>query len=382
MNILFHLLDRSSSLFLIGSSASSYNTNTNNQSNNDSLTPIFDCPYFHFVMKGDVMEVERVLRKSKNPNRLAKEPFPTGWTPLFLAASENRVHVISLLLQYGASVNDYSNGVLPIHIACLRGHMDTLSLLLSHGANVHSCLEDGRSCLLLAVHENHMLIVRELIRLGADVNKARVDGFTSLSVACKFGRTEMVSLLLENGALFQQPINSEGVTPLFLAVQHNHTECALFLIEKGANVKNVKMKSTRENLLHTASSHGNLEIVHSLLQHGMSIDDRTNNGETSLYLAAERGYVEVVTCLLENGADVNVTNHIGSSPLIAAITQRHLSVVSVILEYTPDVLLVGEDGTAMEVAKKKMKEAVPLIRKYQSDSLLKEDWENDDWQII
>ena len=97
-----------------------------------------DSPFFAAIRDGDLSEVARQTQQNKT---LTTTPFSNGWTPLYLAARENRTEVLSFLLQCGASVHERSNGAQPIHITCMHGHMEAFSLLRTHEANIHYCLE-------------------------------------------------------------------------------------------------------------------------------------------------------------------------------------------------------------------------------------------------
>lgn len=56
--------------------------------------------------------------------------------------------------------------------------------------------------------------------------------------------------------------------------------------------------------LHLAAMKGYLPIVQMLLERGIDINARDNNGWTALHLAAERGQQQVVKLLLDRGADL------------------------------------------------------------------------------
>ena len=84
------------------------------------------------------------------------------------------------------------------------------------------------------------------------------------------GRTEVVELLLKNGAL-SDAADEEGKTPLY-----------------------------------AASRNGRAGVVKLLLEHGADINAPTRtDGTTALHVACARGNVNVVEVLLEKGADVN-----------------------------------------------------------------------------
>jgi ankyrin repeat protein len=87
-------------------------------------------------------------------------------------------------------------------------------------------------------------------------------------VACRYGRLEVVRLLLDKGADVQIP-NSRLSTPLI-----------------------------------TAACFGHIEVVRCLLAHGGSdLHARTLHRASCLLMSAYRGYVGIVRLLLLGGAD-------------------------------------------------------------------------------
>uniref|UniRef100_A0A3Q0R3Z9 Uncharacterized protein n=1 Tax=Amphilophus citrinellus TaxID=61819 RepID=A0A3Q0R3Z9_AMPCI len=77
--------------------------------------------------------------------------------------------------------------------------------------------------------------VAALLRQGADINHANVDGLTALHQACIDENAEMVQFLVENGSDVNRGDN-EGWTPLHAAASCGFIQIAKYLIEHGAHV--------------------------------------------------------------------------------------------------------------------------------------------------
>ena len=59
-------------------------------------------------------------------------------TPVFIAAQNGHVDVISVLAELGADVNiPKNNGYTPLHFAALHGHTDTVRALIELRADVN-----------------------------------------------------------------------------------------------------------------------------------------------------------------------------------------------------------------------------------------------------
>ncbi len=103
---------------------------------------------------------------------------------------------------------------------------------------------------------------------------------TPLSCAAANGRTEIVELLILNGAKVDAT-DDFARTPLMRAVENGHVDAAAILLKRGADA--------------------NAKGLYS--------------GETLLHLAASRDYGEIAILLLENGVDVNARNIFDETPL-------------------------------------------------------------------
>uniref|UniRef100_A0A4W4E6K0 Protein phosphatase 1, regulatory subunit 12C n=1 Tax=Electrophorus electricus TaxID=8005 RepID=A0A4W4E6K0_ELEEL len=77
--------------------------------------------------------------------------------------------------------------------------------------------------------------VAELLRQGADINHANIDGLTALHQACIDENAEMVQFLVESGSDVNRGDN-EGWTPLHAAASCGFIQIAKYLIEHGAQV--------------------------------------------------------------------------------------------------------------------------------------------------
>src|SRR5262249_51093138 len=75
-----------------------------------------------------------------------------------------------------------------------------LRALLKQGADVNSPQNDGATPLHWAAYEDHLEAADLLIRAGASINAANDMGVTPLWVACTNGSAAMIARLLEAGA--------------------------------------------------------------------------------------------------------------------------------------------------------------------------------------
>lgn len=162
---------------------------------------------------------------------------------------------------------------------------DSFQLLLDYGADIHQA--DRQKSLLYVALDWNPNYVRNLIRLGADVNaKTDSKGRSVLQFAAeKNDLNNIVYFLLPNGA-DPQYRDVEGNTALHYA----------------ARVRPMY----------------SFTLIH-LLTAGAKVNDENLNGETPLYLAAKAGSSLSVSVLLSYGANVNTQ----PSPLEIAIQNKN-----------------------------------------------------------
>ncbi|XP_062368319.1 B-cell lymphoma 3 protein homolog [Cinclus cinclus] len=123
------------------------------------------------------------------------------------------------------------------------------------------------------------------------------------------------------GGIFESPLPHPGLTPLHVAVASGSRESVLVLLEHGADVDAVDIKSGRSALLH-AVENDDLEMAELLLQRGASVNAQSYAGCTALHAAAGRGLLRLLRLLLRCGADCGLRNlHNDTAAGVAASAQ-------------------------------------------------------------
>jgi len=154
--------------------------------------------------------------------------------------------------------------------------------------------------------------------------------------ACKDGNIRRVQTLLPTS----NPNQCDRFhSALMYAVEGNHTEIALHLIEHGANV-NYKKPLTHESPLIVASKLGNLDVVKSLIQHGADINHKSYSVTNAMMGASEHGHDQVVAYLIIYGCKQE-------NSILIAVSYYHHKVVSLLLPYTPKHLCITAAYTSI-----------------------------------
>jgi len=133
--------------------------------------------------------------------------------------------------------------------------------------------------------------------------------------ACKSKNEVIVKFLVKHGA----DINKEdeyGKTPLFYACLEGHENIVKYLIKYGAEIN--KSDLTDGTPLFDACDKGHENIVKYLIEYGADINKENIYEKTPIFYACEKGHENIVKYLTEHGADINKENIRGSTPLIIA----------------------------------------------------------------
>jgi ankyrin repeat protein len=117
--------------------------------------------------------------------------------------------------------------------------------------------------------------------------------------------------------------------------------------------------------LHRAAVAGNVGELQRLLDSGVPVDSRDENGATPLFAAAYQGLVVPVRLLLEYGADVNAGNNVNYTPLMTACREKHIAVVEALLQAKADPGISSQSGH--KAAQWCLFDTVPNDRKWSTE---------------
>ncbi len=176
-----------------------------------------------------------------------------------------------------------------------------LSLSLALGACGGHALHD-------AVARGDVARAERALADGAGVDDRDEDGLTGLALAARYGRLDMVRLLLARGARVDGASN--GSTAL---MRTERAEVAAALLDAGAHID--ARDSARMTPLMLAARSGSVEVAALLIQRKAGLDLRDARGRTVVHYAASENSVALVGALLAAGAPANVADLDGNFPL-------------------------------------------------------------------
>jgi ankyrin repeat protein len=203
-----------------------------------------------------------------------------------------------------------------------------------------------------AVRSGERLPVEKILQQGVSPNHRDAAGNTLLMRAALYGRSELLSFLLEKGADVNAT-NNASATALMRAA--GDTAKIKLLVDKGADV-NAKSALGNTPLILVARANPSAEAVKLLVEHGADVNATNNFGASAIQTAAAGGDIETVRVLLKHGADVNSHSRGsepavlwggGRSPLMWAAARGDLAMMKVLLNAGARVNEPEGFGTAL-----------------------------------
>ncbi len=167
------------------------------------------------------------------------------WTPakagafedFFEAVRLNRPADVSKMLTRGMDVNSVNEqGVPAIVVAATYKAEETLKLLLEQRKlNIDASGPGGETALTVTAWHGNQGLVNALITKGAQVNRP---GWTALHYAAAAGHKELVKFLLDQSAYIDAHSPNQ-TTPLMMAARERRTDIVRLLLEEGADPSQV-----------------------------------------------------------------------------------------------------------------------------------------------
>ncbi|XP_047965385.1 ankyrin-1-like isoform X2 [Salvia hispanica] len=196
---------------------------------------------------------------------------------------------------------DFSTGQTVLHHAAGIGHLKICRFLIEDvKVHIDASTYKRDTPLVEAVKGGHVKIVEFLIKQGAKISLANVEGFTPLHFAVLNNKMELVELLLIEGAVVDA--DSVDGTPLQIAVSRGNVEAAKGLLSRGANP--AYYYAVADTPLVCAVKSCSFECLNLLLEAGAN-PNLYYTGFSPLASAAKEGDKKFLKCLLEAKADPN-----------------------------------------------------------------------------
>ena len=248
-----------------------------------------------------VAMVELLLGADADPNLALL----SGETAVMVAARSGSADVVARLARAGAVLNlSATRGQTALMWAAAQRHADVVATLVEHGADVHQRSDvwsqvmavpphsrtkrdiphGGNTPLMFAARAGDLASARHLVAAGANVDAADAWGMSATAIAAHGGHTELVELLLEDGA--DPNAAAAGVAPLHNAVMRNDARMVVALLEHDAD-PDIRLATWTPTRRASADHHFPAAFV----------------GATPFWLAARFAQTGIMRLLADHGAD-------------------------------------------------------------------------------
>ncbi|CAG7985687.1 unnamed protein product [Penicillium nalgiovense] len=279
--------------------------------------------------KNDEM-VRLLLDKGADPNTVQL----SGETPLMCAVMSGNTSVMQILLKWGVELEMKDHGGrTALNRAAAGGSTEVIQILLENGADINTEDDDNRSVVFHAASENRYTTLPALSTSTMIRNFHRADwyGQTPLHVAASRDYLESAIALLKVDGVQLETKDYEGCTALSLAVRYGSTEVIQLLLEHGADI-NTKDNIGRGVVLYAALENRYTDLTGLFTSSKIrNIHQPDRYGRTPLHVAATLGHLESVYTLLESeGVDCEAQDEFGRTALSDAIMRQKFDVVKIL----------------------------------------------------
>ena len=262
-------------------------------------------------------DVDAVIRPYQNN----KEPYLLHQPSLISAAAFfGSINCFTFLQHRDASLECVDeDGLTLAHFASLGGNNDICDLLDSSSIPFDAIDKHGCTCLHYACLSENFSLVQKLFLRGLEIDAPNNEGLKPIHFAAQGPSVEILEFLVSEGADFNEKIGSN--TPLFLSIINNRPENAKFLIEKGATVS--PKSPDGKILLIECATKGQNEMVSILIEKcHFNPNEQDELGWTALLHATDQNNIDVCHTLIDHGADVNIASIFGFTPIHCAMNRK------------------------------------------------------------
>jgi ankyrin repeat protein len=275
-------------------------------------------------------------------------------------ANNNNKIVNTLLAQDNINLDivDY-NGNTPL-INAIASNNKIANQLLNYNIDTNIVNKNGDNALSLAVSNNNVQMVKELLTKGTLATNTNADKNPLIIAASK--SPEMLKVFAINNSFAHQDIN--GNTALNLAIKNNANIKTIESLTNVMTSKDIAIKDNKGNTaLISATKLLNNKTVKALIDKS-DINSKDNNGQTALHHAVLNADNKSIDLFVKHDADVNIADNRGNTALHLAVEQGNKTAKHLIAN-TKDINaqnLSGDSALTIAARDNNLKAVVSLLR--------------------
>lgn len=280
------------------------------------------------AIENDTQRAKKLAKKKEaliDPNAIQSSNTTLFTSPILMARRHSNYSIINSffkMTQPRSLFNRSKSFNLPFAIECLQPVKKIMRTVKKKGINP---IDAEDSALALACKYGYTKLVKVLLKAGANIEINDKSKFTPLHHACKSGYQDIVKILLKEKANIEA-LTLEDFTPLYLACLGGHLAVVQTLVESGAIINPFESGT---NPLFAACKNGHLNIIKYLHENGADLD-RDYLGCSLFYKACSRGFLAIVDYLFTKGVDIEKT-YLKCKPISAACKNGHLAIIEFLI---------------------------------------------------
>ncbi|EEZ97725.1 GA-binding protein subunit beta-1 isoform X2 [Tribolium castaneum] len=196
----------------------------------------------------------RLITPTVSVNELGKQ--------LLKAAAEGNVEETRTLLNKGALFTADWLGTSPLHLAARNNHLEVVEILLKAGISRDARTKVDKTSLHMAAAEGHVSIVETLLEYGSDPDCRDLLGMTPLHWAAQNGHLDVVKALLQHYAQ-TNVVNKFDLTPAGVAAQIDRHDIVALINRQSEEVEEPTNAAQHLTLELVENDEGALDGAHS-----------------------------------------------------------------------------------------------------------------------
>jgi len=202
------------------------------------------------------------------------------------------------------------------------------------------------SVLLFATFHQHISLVKYLVEeKGLTVHETNKRGSSTVIMATT---KEIAEYFISRGVDPTKP-NNDYVNALFFAAKDGILDLVKYYHSLGVSM-NVRSRLDGSTAMLEAAVEGHTDVVEYLLDNGIAIDEKDDNGVQALAKAATSGHANLCKLLISRGVSINAKDNDGWTPLLLAVSNGQKEVAEVLLAMGASTENAIEHDTALSLA--------------------------------
>ena len=235
-----------------------------------------------------------------------------------------KIYIVIILLLIGCtSIEEKAN------LYSFEGDLVSLKNSITKINTINFQDERGWTPLMTAAENNQVSIIEYLISQKVYLDIKNESGDTALMRAVLRNNFKSAEILIKEGASLKIRDN-RGYTPLLRACEKGNLEMAKLLIKDKSEFKEKVLLNPKKTALHLAIKKDNLELIKWLLENGLDINSKDEDGRTPLMDSVSNMKVPTVKLLLEKGASINDISNNGENLLSISRQTFNKEIISII----------------------------------------------------